>query len=143
VDASIKGLTALSAAIFAGGAFYISLVEHPARMKAGISVALAEFREMYRLAAPWQASAAAISFLAGALASSLSREWEWSIGGLLVGLAVPFTLIFMMPTNRRLLDTRLLADGEAAALLRRWGRLHWVRSALATLLIVLLMRAIR
>jgi hypothetical protein len=137
----LKWLATLSAALFAGGALYISIVEHPARLKAGVAVGLAEFRPSYRRAAPWQASMAAMSLVSSALAWFLTSERTWLLGGLVVGAAIPFTLLAIMPTNRRLLDTGLAGD-EAAVLLRRWGRLHWVRSVLGTAgLMVLLSKA--
>jgi uncharacterized membrane protein len=51
---------------------------------------------------------------------------------------VPFTLIFAMPTNKRLLaaDHGLTSD-EIRELLERWGKMHTVRtvfSAIATAL---------
>ena len=53
----------------------------------------------------------------------------WLVGGLLLGAVVAFTLVVIMPTNRRLLDPRLDAASEdARQLLRRWGQLHAVRS---------------
>ena len=136
-------IATLSAALFAGGALFVSVVEHPARMKAGVAVALAEFRPSYRRAAPWQASTAALSFLAGALGSFLTWQWLWAVGGLLVGATIPFTLVVILPVNRRLLDSSaLLTEAEAASLFERWARLHWVRSALGTGgLIVLLCKA--
>ena len=47
------------AALFARGALYISLVEHPTRM-ADITIALRKFRHSYKRTAPWQASTAVI-----------------------------------------------------------------------------------
>lgn len=123
----------LAAALFAGGALYVSIVEHPARMEAGPTVALAEFRLSYRRAAPWQGSAAAVCLIAGALASFLTSEWAWALGGLIVGLAIPFTLITIMPTNRQLLDTKTrLPDDVSMSLLSKWGRLHGIRTILGT-----------
>lgn len=140
--AVFKLITTLGAALFVGGALYISVVEHPARMRASPDVALAEFRQMYRRAAPWQASAAAICLLGGAVASFLTQEWVWFLGGLAVGVAIPFTLLVMMPTNRRLLGTPPPPEDEAIVLLERWGQLHWTRSILSTLgLLVLLSKA--
>jgi hypothetical protein len=53
----------------------------------------------------------------------------------------PFTLLFIMPTNLRLMATAPeSADVATRALLERWGRLHAVRSvlgAIATLLFLL------
>jgi hypothetical protein len=44
---------------------------------------------------------------------------------------IPFTLIFIIPTNRRLLDIGLDRSSEAARrLLRKWGTLHAVRTLL-------------
>jgi hypothetical protein len=51
------------------------------------------------------------------------------IGGLLLGAMIPFTLIVILPTNKRLLSPCLdPQQREAAALLARWGHLHAVRS---------------
>ncbi len=144
MELALEWLATLSAAVFAGGALYVSVVEHPARMKAGVAVAVAEFREMYRRAAPWQASAAAFSLVSGMLMAWMTGQWRWGLGGLLVGASIPFTLIVMMPTNRRLLGASPPEGDEAATLLNQWGRLHWVRSILGTLgLVVLLSGAFR
>ncbi len=121
----------LGAALFAGGALYISVVEHPARMKAGVKVALTEFRPSYRRAAPWQATCAAVSLVAGVFAAFLTSTPTWALGGLLVGAVIPLTLVVIMPINRQLLDTNAtLSDHDATALLEKWGRLHGVRSIL-------------
>jgi hypothetical protein len=128
MDLVLGVLAALSAAMFAGGALYISLVEHPARLGAGIPIALAEFRPSYRRAAPWQASMAAISLLAGVGAALTTATLAWAVGGLAVGAVIPFTLLAIMPTTRRLLGADPVSEDEAAQLLHRWGRLHWVRS---------------
>jgi len=141
----LEWLATVSAAFFAGAALYISIVEHPARMKVGVAVALAEFRPSYQRAAPVQASAAAICFLSGVLVSFVTSEWAWALGGALVGAAIPFTLFVIMPINRQLLDTvAALPDDRAAWLLARWGLLHWVRSIFGTAgFIVLLWKGFR
>jgi hypothetical protein len=52
------------------------------------------------------------------------------VAGLLLGAAIPYTLIVILPTNKRLLDPRLdPRTAEAAALLARWGHLHAARTA--------------
>jgi hypothetical protein len=56
---------------------------------------------------------------------------ECLLGGALLGSVVPFTLVVVFPTNKRLLDPSLDPNSaEARALLSRWARLHAVRSAL-------------
>ena len=138
----LKLVATIGAALFAGGALYISVVEHPARLRIGPAAAIAEFRAMYPRAAPWQASAAALTLLAGLAAAWLARDVMWALGALAVGSVIPFTLTVMRPTNHRLLGPTPPRDAEALALLERWGRLHWVRSVLSSLgLVVLLARA--
>jgi len=51
------------------------------------------------------------------------------IGALVLVGVIPFTLIVISPTNQRLKSQDLdLSSKEAMRLLRRWGRLHLVRS---------------
>jgi hypothetical protein len=140
-----KSLTIASASLFALWALYVSLVEHPARLRAGAAAGVAEFRESYRRAAPWQAGTAAIaaiSLVGGVIVSLLTSQWVWGLSGLLVGLAIPFTLLVIMPTNRQLLHGAP-SEAEAAALLARWGLLHWVRSLLGLAALVLLCSRVR
>jgi len=126
---ALKSLTLVAASVFALWALYISLVEHPARLAVPAAAALPQFRESYRRAAPWQATFAAIALVAGLFASLMTREWSWGVAGMLVGLAIPLTLLVIMPVNRVLLHGAP-SESEAATLLEKWGRLHWVRSLL-------------
>jgi hypothetical protein len=129
VEATLRLLAEISAALFAGGALYVSLAEHPARI-ADPANARREFQLSYRRAAPWQASLAAICFLTAVLASLLGGSWKIAIGGLAVGAVIPFTLLIMLPTNHRIVGDAVLSSDETVALMRHWGRLHWVRSVL-------------
>jgi Domain of unknown function (DUF1772) len=56
----------------------------------------------------------------------------WAIAGVLSGSVMPFTVVAILPTNKRLLspapDRR---SAEAERLLSRWGGLHAVRSVLS------------
>lgn len=128
--ATLTGWIATSAGVvFAAWAVYVSLVEHPARMGAGPEVAVAQFRESYRRAAPWQATFSGLCLISGGLAAWLRSDWVWALGAAAVGLAIPFTVVVIRPTNRRLLGDGA-PGGNPAELLTRWGRLHWVRSLL-------------
>ncbi len=139
---AFKSLTVASAGLFALWALYVSLVEHPARLSTEVSAGVAEFRESYRRAAPWQAGAATLSVVSGVVASLLTSQWVWGLSGLLVGLAIPFTLLVIMPTNRQLLHGTP-SEAEAATLLIRWGHLHWVRSVLGLMALALLCSRVR
>jgi hypothetical protein len=139
---ALETLATASATLFTAWALYVSLVEHPARRETGPAAARVAFRSSYRRAAPWQASSSIVSLLTGVLAALVTRQPMWAVGGIVVGAAVPFTLLVVMPTNRRLLASDPLGDGEAADLLERWGRLHWIRSSLGAIgLAVLLVAA--
>jgi uncharacterized membrane protein len=122
------------AGLFAGAAIYITLVEHPARLECGTAVAATEFVPSYRRAAIMQASLATVGFLAALLAAFQGRGLRVLLAGVLLGLVIPFTLLVILPTNQRLLDPALdRGSAEAATLLRRWGRLHAVRSAMSAM----------
>lgn len=127
-----KFVAALCCAIFCGAAIYINWVEHPARMECGSELAATEFAPSYRRATIMQASLAVIGLLCALAAWLTGAGTAWLVGGVLLGLVVPFTLVVIRPTNQRLLDASLdKRSALARELLQRWGRLHAVRSLLS------------
>jgi membrane protein YdbS with pleckstrin-like domain len=85
-----------------------------------------------------QAPLAAIGALAALVSWWFDRGLAWLIGGLLLLLIIAFTLLVIMPTNKRLESQELdLRSEEAGCLLRRWGRLHAVRSILSVIAFVI------
>ena len=130
----------LSCALFTGAAVYINLVEHPARMQCGVELAATEFAPSYRRATVMQASCAAVGLLSSIVAWLAGATHWWLVAGVLVGSVIPFTLIVILPTNKRLLSPALdRRSAEAEQLLARWGRLHGVRSVLSGLALLLLL----
>ncbi len=128
----LEMLATLSAGLFAGAAIYINLVEHPARMECGTDLAVTEFAPSYRRAAVMQGVLGAAGSLVAAVAWLTGSSVWWLIGGIILGAVIPFTLVVIFPTNKRLLDSSLDRGSELASkLLTRWGRLHAVRSALS------------
>jgi hypothetical protein len=129
----------LSTGLFAGAALYVTLVEHPARHECGPALALAEFRPSHRRGAVMQASLAAVGCLAAVAAWGQEGGAAMLVAGLLLAAIIAFTLVVILPTNKRLLDPALDSRApQAATLLARWGRLHAVRTgagALAFLLV--------
>ena len=118
------------AGLFAGAALYITFVEHPARLECGTALAATEFGPSYRRATVMQASLAAVGLVAATVAWAQGRGVIVLVGGLLLGIVIPFTLLVILPTNQRLLRPDLeRGSAEARQLLERWGRLHAVRSA--------------
>lgn len=136
----LEFIATLSAGIFCGAAIYINLVEHPARMSCGTVLAVTEFAPSYKRATVMQVLLAAVSFLSSLIAWFMTANIYWLIGGILIVVVIPFTVIAILPTNNKLLDHSLDKSSEyAKQLLNRWGRLHAVRSilSLASLIIFL------
>jgi hypothetical protein len=138
----IWGLLALViAAAFAGAAIYINIAEHPARLGLPVGTLLTQWKPSYTRGFAMQASLAVLGGISGALAWWASRDGLWLAGAIVLVANWPFTLLFIMPTNLRLMATAPeSADVATRALLERWGRLHAVRSvlgAIATLLFLL------
>jgi len=118
--------------MFAGASVYINLVEHPARMECGTNLAATVFPGSYRRAALIQASLAVTGCISSAVAYYAGASVNWIIGGALLGAVVPFTLLGIMPTNKKLLNPKVEKDSPVTnKLLVRWGRLHAVRSVLS------------
>jgi hypothetical protein len=135
---ALQFIATLFAALFAGAALYINLVEHPARMGLETSIAAKHSAPSYKRATWMQAPLALLSLLAGAAAWLLGGTVTWLAGALLIGAVVPFTFIVIMPTNHKLLAPgRDLSSPETRALLESWGKLHAVRTGLGLLATVL------
>lgn len=121
----------LATTLFAGAAIYINIAEHPARMEGGTAIAVAVFAPSYRRAAVMQAALALTAAASGLGAWLMGATVAWLIGALLIFAVVPFTLIVIAPTNHKLLDPAVdRTSDKVATLLRRWGKLHAVRSIL-------------
>lgn len=128
---TLQFVTILSTTLFAGAAIYINLVEQPARMECGTDLAATQFGPSYRRAAVMQATLALIATVTGVGAWFTGAPRAWFSGAVLIFAVVPFTLLAIMPTNKKLLDPSLDRSSEAThRLLQQWGRLHAVRSIL-------------
>ena len=127
----------VAAGLFAGAAVYVTAVEHPARVEGGQLLAIKEFGPSYRRGAVMQGGLAVVGLLASVVAWYQGSGVGWLVGGLLLGALIPFTLVAIKPTNRRLLDPRLdSGSAEARELLSRWGRLHAVRTVVGVIVFV-------
>ena len=125
------GLLALiAAALFTGAAFYVNVVEQPARLSLDDRALLTEWKPSYKRGAAMQAPLALLGFLLGLMA-----WWQTPHPGFLVGAIAmitpwPWTLIGIKPTNDALLATEPdRAGSQTRALVVKWGALHGVRTA--------------
>lgn len=114
---------------FFGAAVYISIAQHPATMKAGMSVAARFFPPMYGHAAPMQIVCASGGTLAGCVRWFLGGSVLWVVGAGLLAFVIPYTLIVLKPINDQLLDSGAQrSEAETGRLLNQWAPRHWVRS---------------
>ena len=131
-------IAVLSCSVFTGAAVYVTFIEHPARMQCGVELAATEFAPSCHRATVLQAACAAVGLLASFAAWLAGSGFWWLVAGVLLGSVIPFTLIVILPTNKRLLSPELdRRSAEAERLLARWGRLHAVRSVLSGLALLL------
>lgn len=134
----LGAIALILATLFAGAALYITLVEHPARLGLDDAAMLAQWQPSYKRALPIQASLAVLGGVAGLIVWYQSRDWPWLLGSLALLANWPFTLLGIMPTNKRLMAMRPQdAGADSRTLLLRWGGLHAVRSALGSLAVLL------
>jgi hypothetical protein len=128
----------LACGIFTGAAVYVTFVEHPARMECGVEIAAAEFSTSYPRGSVMQAILVAVSLLFSIAAWRAGATFWWPIAGVLLGSVIPFTLIVILPTNKRLLSPTLdRRSAQTERLLARWAALHAVRSVLSALALLL------
>lgn len=124
-------LALMTAAIFAGAALYVSVVEQPARLKLEDRPLLMQWIPSYKRGSAMQAPLAAIGFVLGALAWWQTGNWLWLLGAGLLVANWPYTFIGIMPVNRRIMAIRPEhADAQGRALITQWGALHGIRTAL-------------
>jgi hypothetical protein len=69
-----ESLAILCSGLFAGAAFYVSFVEHPARMLCGTTLAITQFAPSYKRATIMQAALAALSGVSSAFGGRASLE---------------------------------------------------------------------
>jgi len=127
-------LAMISAAIFAGAAFYVNFAEQPARLVLDDRALLAEWKPSYKRGAAMQAPLALISFVLGMLAWWQAAHIGFLIGAILILSPWPWTLLVIKPTNDALLATEAdKAGAQSRALIVKWGTVHAVRTLLGAL----------
>ena len=130
----------LFTSIFFGDCFYISIVEHPARMVCQIPAALKQWRNSYPKAAKLQVFLALAGSLLATITYFSNGQTMWLMAALFLFINFPYTVIFLLPTNEMLYKTD--EEKTVKQLLERWGQRHFLRTCLSfvsTIIILLIL----
>jgi hypothetical protein len=131
----------VSTSLFAGNAIYVSLVEHPARLSCGTSLAATVFPASFYKAAKLQVSLILLG-TAGALTSYCIKpeDTRWLVAGVMLFISLPYTFAVMKPTLNKLLSDNIDKEAEETrSNLVRWGKMHAVRSILSTVAMLIML----
>lgn len=128
----MTGLFALiTAALFTGAAVYINFAEQPARLKLSDRALLTEWKTAYRRGTMMQAPLAVAGAVLGAMTWWSSGKGLFLLGALLMLTNLPWSLVVILPVNRKLGAIGPKDDAaHARPAVKRWARLHMVRSLL-------------
>ena len=96
----------LAAGLYSGAAWYLSLVELPAQLAGSAEAGLAQWARSVRLTPRYAASALVAT-------AALASPWTW--GAAAIFCVLPFTVVAILPTQRRLLAE---GSGDIAGLQR-------------------------
>jgi len=135
-------LALITAALFAGAAIYVNVAEQPSRLQLDDRALLTEWKPAYKRGFAMQAPLALIGFLFGALAAWQTGNWWWLVGAVVLLANWPFTIFGIMPTNNKLMVIDpSAATPEVRQLIKTWGYLHAVRSALGVAATLIFLKA--
>ena len=127
----------LMAAIF-GYAVAASAVAYPAMMATSRATAVEYFSPFFHKSAHMQLVLSLMVLGLSLLISVMGGGWLWLIGAVILGLSGPYTMKILMPVNNRIMaDGADIDSDQMTNDLGSWGRLHFPRTVLATLVFVL------
>lgn len=90
-----------------------------------------------------QSSLAVASGLAGIYSFTQTQQWLWVVGAIVILANWPFTLIVIMPVNKKLIATKEAdINNSTVDLIKYWGKLHSVRTVLGILATIIFVFAL-
>ena len=135
VELSAKIASTFAANTFFGAAIYINAVETPARLSlASTSAMVDHFQATFPRAMGMQLKLVGISSIGSAIGYYLDTTTDRKLllyASLCMLFNVPWTRFMIMPINHQLMDgdyPKKKGDSWVTDMMRRWDRLHFVRS---------------
>ena len=120
-----------------GIALTASVIVYPILVIAKKTTAIEVFKPFFDKTHIWVLVLSIIVTLLALAYSILTGNWWWFGISMLMHLNGPYTIFFMMPLNRRLMDENVDPLSEQTASdIQKWGGLHLVRTILNGLIFI-------
>ena len=127
----------IMAAVY-GYAVAASAVAYPAMMASSRATAVDYFAPFFHKSAHLQLVLALVVLGLSLVISLMGGGWLWFIGAFVLQLSGPYTIKVLMPVNNRIMAQDADIHSEKMTNdLSSWGRLHFPRTVLATLVFIL------
>ncbi len=120
-----------------GIALTATVIVHPILVMAKKTTAIEVFKPFFDKTHIWVLVLSIIVTLLALAYSLMTGNWWWFGISIIMHLNGPYTIFFMMPLNRRLMDKNVNPLSEQTASdIQKWGGLHLVRTVLNGLVFV-------
>ncbi|MEE9350078.1 MAG: DUF1772 domain-containing protein [Flavobacteriaceae bacterium] len=120
-----------------GIALTATVIVHPILVMAKKTTAIEVFKPFFDKTHIWVLVLSIIVTLLALVYSIMTGNWWWFGISMLMHLNGPYTIFFMMPLNRRLMDENVDPLSEQTASdIQNWGGLHLVRTLLNGLIFI-------
>ena len=120
-----------------GIALTATVIVHPILVMAKKVTAIEVFKPFFDKTHIWVLVLSIIVTLLALAYSIMTANWWWFGIAMLMHLNGPYTVFFMMPLNRRLMDEGVDPLSEQTASdIQKWGGLHLVRTILNGLIFI-------
>lgn len=114
-----------------GIALTATVIVHPILLMAKKTTAIEVFKPFFDKTHIWVLILSIIVTLLALAYSILTENWWWFGTSMLMHLNGPYTIVYMMPLNRRLMDPDVDPTSEQTANdIKKWGTLHLARTLL-------------
>ena len=114
-----------------GIALTATVIVHPILVMAKKITAIEVFKPFFDKTHIWVLVLSIIVTLLALAYSIMTGNWWWFGISMIMHLNGPYTISFMMPLNRRLMDENVDPFSEQTAIdIKKWGGLHLIRTVL-------------